>query len=44
MVMPSVGIEWSSDTAAVLPGVVLGLSPAGFQSILFGVGISSSHF
>ena len=44
MLMPSVGLEWSSEWVAVLPGFILGLSPRGIQSLTVGLGISSSLF
>ncbi len=44
MLMPSVGLEWSSEWVAVLPGVILGLSPNGIQSLTLGLGVSSSLF
>jgi hypothetical protein len=44
MVVPSLGIEWSSAWLAVLPAATFGLSPNGVESITFGVGVSSSLF
>ncbi len=44
MLLPSVGLEWSSEWVAVLAGAILGLSPGGVQSVSGGVGISSSLF
>jgi hypothetical protein len=44
MLVPSVGLEWSNDWIAVLPAATLGLSYNGFESVSFGVGVSSSVF
>jgi hypothetical protein len=44
MLVPSVGLEWSSDWIAVLPAATVGLSPDGFESLSIGVGVSSSLF
>ena len=44
MVVPSVGFEWSSQWIAVLPAATVGLSYNGFESVSFGLGLSSSLF
>jgi hypothetical protein len=44
MVVPSLGIEWSSAWLAVLPAATMGLSPNGVESLTIGVGVSSSLF
>jgi hypothetical protein len=44
MLVPSVGLEWSRDWIAVLPAATVGLSPAGFESVSLGIGVSSSLF
>jgi hypothetical protein len=44
MLVPSVGLEWSTDWIAVLPAATIGLSPDGFESLSVGIGVSSSLF
>jgi hypothetical protein len=44
MVVPSLGLEWSTDWIAVLPAATLGLSYNGVESISVGIGLSSSLF
>jgi hypothetical protein len=44
MLVPSVGLEWSRDWIAILPAATVGLSPAGFESVSVGIGVSSSLF
>jgi hypothetical protein len=44
MLVPSLGLEWSNDWIAVLPAATAGLSPAGFESLSVGLGVSSSLF
>jgi hypothetical protein len=44
MMVPSLGLEWSTDWIALLPAATLGLSLNGVESISVGLGVSSSLF
>lgn len=44
MVVPSIGLEWSTDWIAILPAATMGLSLNGVESVSVGLGISSSLF
>jgi hypothetical protein len=44
MIVPSIGVEWSSDWIALLPAATLGVSYNGLESVSLGLGISSSLF
>jgi hypothetical protein len=44
MLIPGVGLEWSSDWVAFFMGATLGLSQHGLESTTLGLGVSSSLF
>jgi hypothetical protein len=44
MLVPGLGLEWSSDWVAFFLGATLGLSQNGLESTTVGLGVSSSLF